>query len=266
MKIFISWSGNTSKKVAKLLCQWLQKVLQISEPWISTEIEKGRRWSLEISKNLKESKIAIICLTKDNLNSNWIHFETGAIANSSDAIICTFLYNITSANINPPLSDFQSTSNSKTEMYGLVSAINKKIGSVENKSLPEEILKDIFNTYWPQLKNDLDNIAVSKEENTVPLRTDREILEEILDRIRRSTKPEIDNIDGWDLDNEKPLIEMLQWFQDDYRIELKKSNLIENASKIIKYYLDEEFSPEHLELIKKIGELIENKKLTRNKI
>jgi hypothetical protein len=59
MKVFISWSGERSRKVAEALQQWLPRVIQATEPWISTEISKGSRWGPEISSRLEESRIGI---------------------------------------------------------------------------------------------------------------------------------------------------------------------------------------------------------------
>ena len=85
MKIFLSWSGSMSKKTAEILCEWLPKVINAIEPWISSEMEKGTRWESEITDKLEESKIGIICLTRNNLDENWILFEAGALSKTKDA-------------------------------------------------------------------------------------------------------------------------------------------------------------------------------------
>jgi hypothetical protein len=42
MNVFISWSGERSKKVAELLDNWLQCVLQSVKPWMSSRgIDRG---------------------------------------------------------------------------------------------------------------------------------------------------------------------------------------------------------------------------------
>jgi hypothetical protein len=49
VQVFLSWSGEHSNAVAQLQADWLPQVIQAAEPFISTTIEKGRRWSGEIA-------------------------------------------------------------------------------------------------------------------------------------------------------------------------------------------------------------------------
>jgi hypothetical protein len=179
MKVFLSWSGERSKVIAKSLSEWLEQVLQAVEPWISTDIEKGKRWDGEISQKLEQSKVGIICLTKDNLESTWLHFEAGAISKTPDAYVCTFLYDITPANVKEPLSLFQATQYNKEDVLKLLKTINNLL----DKQLKESTLEGIFNTFWPQLEVKLKDIPGDKTKNT-DVRSDRELLEETLQIVR----------------------------------------------------------------------------------
>jgi hypothetical protein len=179
MKVFLSWSGERSKYVAQCLSEWLEKVLQALEPWLSSEIEKGKRWNSEITKKLEQSKVGIICLTKDNLESPWIHFEAGAISKTEDAYLCTFLFDITPANVREPLSSFQATTYTEVDLLKLLSDINRLI----SKPLKESSLNDVFKIFWPSLKEKLDATPQGNAQET-GIRSERELIEEILQNVR----------------------------------------------------------------------------------
>src|SRR5688500_8346811 len=84
MNVFISWSGEKSKIMAKALSEFLPSVIQSLDVFFSQSIDKGSRGSDEISKALEETDFGIFCLTPDNLENNWIHYEAGAISKSKN--------------------------------------------------------------------------------------------------------------------------------------------------------------------------------------
>src|SRR5687767_13125889 len=94
--IFISWSGEPSRKVAEALHGWLPMVIQAATPWMSnSDIEKGQRWGNEIAARLSQIDIGIVCLTPDNLNSPWLLFEAGAISKEMQrGRVCTYLVDL----------------------------------------------------------------------------------------------------------------------------------------------------------------------------
>jgi hypothetical protein len=81
MKVFISWSGNTSRNVAQFLREWILYIIQSVEPWMSaTDIDAGTRWSRSVETQLSDTRFGIICLTRTNTSAPWVLFETGALA------------------------------------------------------------------------------------------------------------------------------------------------------------------------------------------
>ena len=96
MKVFISWSGNKSHKVALLFREWLPSVIQSVVPYVSSEdIDKGARWSTDIAKELEDSTFGILCVTKENLNAPWLSFEAGALSKTMDkSFVTPFLFDI----------------------------------------------------------------------------------------------------------------------------------------------------------------------------
>ena len=71
MKVFISWSGPHSERLGEVLRDWLPNVLQHVRPYFTpSDIEKGARWSTDIAKELDESHMGILCVTRDNIHSD----------------------------------------------------------------------------------------------------------------------------------------------------------------------------------------------------
>ena len=93
MKVFISWSGDSSRDVARALRGWQPKALQFVDPFMSeTDIDKGTRWATEVSAQLEAAKVGIICLTPGNLFKPWLLFESGALSKTlSSTYVCTYL-------------------------------------------------------------------------------------------------------------------------------------------------------------------------------
>src|SRR5712691_9373223 len=123
MKVFISWSGSLSKNVAELLKPWIKCVLQATEPFISTEdIDKGSIWFHEISDQLADTGVGIICLTPQNQDAPWIIFEAGGLAKGlRKSRVCTLLINLTPGDLKPPLSQFNGTTLDQGEMLKMTS-------------------------------------------------------------------------------------------------------------------------------------------------
>jgi hypothetical protein len=104
MKVFLSWSGERSKEVAEAFRDWLPQMMHAVVPWMSkSSIEKGARSAQAIADELEDTKVGIVCLTGDNLAAPWLLFESGAIAKTKDARVCTFLLDIKNADVEPPL-------------------------------------------------------------------------------------------------------------------------------------------------------------------
>ena len=157
MKVFISWSGDTSHKVAKVFRDWLPSVIQSVNPYVSSEdIDKGSRWSSDIAGELEESSYGILCVTKDNLNSPWLNFEAGALGKSVDkSKVSPFLFKLKRSEVDGPVLQFQSTILEKEDIFKLMKSIND---SCETSALDENRLQKIFDVWWPSLEKDLNDI------------------------------------------------------------------------------------------------------------
>lgn len=184
MKVFLGWSGDRSKEIAKAFEDWLPKVIQAVKPFISSGIPKGKRWGEALAEELEKTKVGILCLTRENLDSNWILFEAGALSKTEDAHVCTFLLDVKATDVEEPLASFQHTTFNKEDIQKLLKTINEAVNTSGENALSESQLDSIFNTFWPELEKKLSKIAERGAVESKPIRKDRELLEEILNIVR----------------------------------------------------------------------------------
>src|ERR1700722_16316228 len=105
MKVFLSWSGETSKRVATTLRDWLPNVIQAIDPWMSSEdIAKGARWSSKIATELATTNAGIVCVTPDNSGAPWLNFEASALSKSVEKeMVCPYLFRMKPSDVTGPL-------------------------------------------------------------------------------------------------------------------------------------------------------------------
>lgn len=186
MKVFISWSGEKSQNLAQVLKNWLPTVIQAVKPYFTPDdIEKGARWSSEISKELEQSGVGIICLTRSNLQAPWLMFEAGALAKSVEkSRVIPILFDVNTSELQGPLLQFQAVVFGENEIRKLIKTINAALGQ---NALDNHVLDSVFEKWWPELEKKVrDVLATSISLPNLEARTDREILEEILELSRAS--------------------------------------------------------------------------------
>ncbi len=192
MKVFISWSGNISLKVALIFRDWLPSVIQSIEPYVSSEdIDKGARWSTDIAKELENSTFGILCVTKENLEAPWLSFEAGALSKTMEkAFVSPFLFDIKRSEVQGPILQFQSTIFEKDDIKKMVKTLNKACGDA---GITENRLDNSFEVWYPHLEESLNKLKteavvnddVQEIESVTPSAV---ILEEILELTRDNQK------------------------------------------------------------------------------
>lgn len=193
MKVFISWSGPVSHRVAVIFRDWLPSVIQSIEPYVSSEdIDKGTRWSTDIAGELHASTYGLICLTKDNLTAPWINFEAGALGKSIDkSRVSPFLFRLKRSEVAGPVLQFQSTIFERDDVFKLLKSIN--VGCGED-GLTEVRLEKTFEVWWPQLErllNEVHDLPIEVEVQPVRAAPSADeavsrVLEEVLELTRNN--------------------------------------------------------------------------------
>lgn len=191
MNLFIGWSGDRSKQLALELRNWFPKVVQAVIPWMSErDINAGARWLVELVDQLEKTNFGVVVLTSDILREPWIHFEAGALAKQlKGSAVCPYLIDIPDKSaVVGPLAQFQMKHADRKDTLSLVRNINFCLA---DSKLSDEILDDTFARFWPDLERAISTLPAAAVK--VPERSERELLEEILETVRsldrRSSQP-----------------------------------------------------------------------------
>jgi hypothetical protein len=163
MKVFFSWSGDQSKAFAVALKDWLPLVVHFAEPWVSdADIEAGERWASEVGKELENSNFGVICIDRENVGSQWLLFEAGALSRSmQEGRVIPLLFDIEFKDISGPLAQFQAKKFDNKGMWDVVSALNR----LGETPVLDNRLKQLFDALWPDLERAVDAIPKKRKKS-----------------------------------------------------------------------------------------------------
>lgn len=189
MKVFISWSGDRSRAVARLLREFIPTILQAAQVYTSEDdVRAGERWSEDIAQTIKSADVAIACITSDNLDSPWLSFEAGVHISQAKPFI-PLLVDISPVDLKGPFIAFQAMTLTRSDMHRLIRSLNDRL----QKPLKEEFVDKLFDRLWPEFEEMVITLPPSRQNDTFDKgsgsstlrRSDREILEELLTLVRQ---------------------------------------------------------------------------------
>ena len=156
--IFICWSGDRSQLLARELRTFLsQAIPDIAKTgttlFMSDDIAKGTRWFDAVEKELDRADAGLVCITREALQSGWIHFEAGALARAvrkneqarADTLY-TYLLGVQTDELQGPLAAFQSTRFDPEDTKRLVASIAALIAP---DTAAREASEQAFEAHWP---------------------------------------------------------------------------------------------------------------------
>ncbi|WP_156418545.1 TIR domain-containing protein, partial [Aureimonas sp. D3] len=166
-RVFISWSGAASHKVAVTLHTWLPVVLQSVKPFISSEdLKKGGRWVADLSDELEKDSFGILCLTASNLTAPWVLFEAGALSKSvGDSHIAPFLVGVKPSELPQPLTQFNAVLSNKADFKKLVRDIN---ASSSSETVEQDRIDKAVDACWNNIEKELTEAAEPTVEQQKP--------------------------------------------------------------------------------------------------
>ncbi|MBO4142089.1 toll/interleukin-1 receptor domain-containing protein [Micromonospora tulbaghiae] len=184
MKIFISWSGEPSRQVARALREWLSVVAQHVEPWMSDEeIQSGTRWNDSIAHSLDATNFGIVCVTRANQAAPWLMFEAGALAKGLEqARVVPLCIDLEPSDITSPLHAFQARRFNKEGLRRLI----HELSELAEQPRPRESIDTLFEAMWPQLEKTVSQAATMTASAVPgkPRRSQEDMLAELVTRVR----------------------------------------------------------------------------------
>lgn len=152
MKIFMSWSGEKSRTFGEVFKPWLEQVLPGTDVWLSSQdIDKGTIWFTEIMGELERCHCGVICITRENHLSPWIHFEAGGMVKGlGKGHVATILLDIDYPELRQPLNQLNGLRINREGAFHLVKSFNK----LSDRPIKDLVLERTFEKFWPDLDND----------------------------------------------------------------------------------------------------------------
>lgn len=151
MRIFLSWSGEKSRSFAEEFKPWLEQVLPGTDVWLSSEdIDKGTIWFTRIIDELGNCSCGVLCITRENRLSPWIHFEAGGMVKGlGKSRVATILLDLDYPELQPPLNQFNGTRLNRQGARYLVKSLNK----ASDRPIKDQVVERSFDKFWPDLEN-----------------------------------------------------------------------------------------------------------------
>jgi TIR domain len=153
MRLFISWSGGRSHRLAAVLKEWLEAhfASQGISVFVSSEIKKGSLWLSAVNDELRRADAGLVCLTPQSLDSEWVLFEAGALSTAvalrtGEARIFTYLLGVDPAALPGPLSVYQSTAATMEDTLRLVNSL------LDRNQVDTADFAAVWDKLWPRLQ------------------------------------------------------------------------------------------------------------------
>ena len=207
----MSWSGEPSRSIATALTQWLGNVVQHVDPWMSDEkIGSGARWNDAIAQALGETNFGIVCVTRANQHAPWLIFEAGALAKSIEvARVVPLCIDLSFSEVTGPLSAFQGRPLDRDGVRRLV----HDISAASEKPMTKEQMATVFDVWWPRLEAAVGEAIEAAPSDTEPSRPAQDMLQELVERIRRIDRQAGQMLAGDGLACQEPPLEFADGIQ-----------------------------------------------------
>ena len=152
-KVFIAWSGDKSKAVGSKLQRRFQTILPNLKIIFSPSFTPGAAWANRLQLSLRTANYAILCVTKEGLDSRWMNFEAGAAWKAlRQNSVCPLLLNVEANDLSGPLSLFQAKRFAREDFEQLCIYLGSKARTNAN------VVRQNLDAVWIRLEDEVKEI------------------------------------------------------------------------------------------------------------
>lgn len=145
------YSGEASRKIADALRTALAAMIQGNQYFFAHEdIPPGKDWRDHIQAELESSLFGIACVTPENVENPWIHFEAGAMSMNGRGVV-PYLAAIDRESLHSTMQSRQILVADRDGTKRLAIELNLH----SNSRLPPEVLDASFEGQWPKLESNI---------------------------------------------------------------------------------------------------------------
>ena len=177
LDVFFCWSGQRCRRLAGELKKHLPKFIpglahaNGSNLFVSDDIPKGNRWFDAVEKPLDRADVGIVCITREGLQSGWIHFEAGALARTirkkrkQGGTLLTYLLGVRSDELTGPLAEYQATGFDREDTKRLCAAV---VGAMARDAEEPPDWEIAFNKNWGHFERAVKAIGPQPASELIP--------------------------------------------------------------------------------------------------
>jgi hypothetical protein len=151
LDVFLSWSGARSECLAYYVHNSLPTIVPGVRLFYSPAIDPGAIWSNAIAAAIRKSRVAILCIARDNLSSPWLQFEAGALWRrpAGASAVVPLLLDVSAKELPGTLQLFQTRRFDKKGFKELCEFLGRKA------HIDPTRLRNNFKAVWPGLEGDV---------------------------------------------------------------------------------------------------------------
>ena len=121
LKVFISYSGDLSKSIAKEFNNWFREFIYVDTYFLEEDIGLGQHMHEKLEEELEKTSFCIIFLTPDKINSEWMLWAAGMLSGKRSRIqTCVLTFNIPIKEVPEQLKVFINIEYSKDSIHKLL--------------------------------------------------------------------------------------------------------------------------------------------------